>query len=55
MVKDDPKKSLSEIDFMGITEKREGSHFIGLRGSQPARARAPCVASTALVTKSEKD
>ena len=72
----DPKKSWSgieteagveyagvvlEVILVGSTEKKEASHFLGLRGrhqysdQRSNRNRAPCVASTAVGTEGDKD
>ena len=49
------------LAWWGFTEKKEASHLLGFRGKhqhsdqRSNRNRAPCVASTAVRTESEKD
>ena len=49
------------LAWWGSTEKKEASHFLGLRGrhqysdQRSNRNRAPCVASTAVGTEGEED
>ena len=50
-----------KLAWWGSTEKKEASHFLGLRGrhqysdQRSNRNRAPCVAYTAVVTEGEED
>ena len=50
----------ARLTWWGFTEKKETSHFLGLRGrhqysdQRSNRNRAPCVASTAVWTEGEK-
>ena len=49
------------LAWWGSTEKKEASHFVGLRGrhqysdQRSNRNRAPCVASTTVGTEGEED